>query len=295
MIDQSPTICIYHANCNDGFGAAWAVHKAFPDNNIRYIAAQYNDEPPDVTDERVAIVDFSYKRPVLERMAQQACDILVLDHHATAKDDLLPMMSTSEPIDTRIRGVFDMDHSGAVLTWNWFHDAPVPRLLRYVQDRDLWKFELNGSREISAWINSYPRDFESWDYMDSQLFQRGTENGIPPTLFSQGAAILRTQERIIEAAVRYKHAMHIDNLRVPVAHTTTLFSEVSNRLCEEDPGAPFAASYFMANEGRRIVFSLRSLKDGADVSEIAKQFGGGGHPHAAGFSIGITEFIEMLE
>jgi len=31
--------------------------------------------------------------------------------------------------------------------------------------------------------------------------------------------------------------------------------------------------------------SLRSRPDGADVSEIAKKLGGGGHKHAAGFSL----------
>ena len=34
------------------------------------------------------------------------------------------------------------------------------------------------------------------------------------------------------------------------------------------------------------VFSLRSVRDGVDVSAIAKANGGGGHTRAAGFSVG---------
>jgi len=33
------------------------------------------------------------------------------------------------------------------------------------------------------------------------------------------------------------------------------------------------------------VFSLRSTDEGMDVSEIAKQYGGGGHAHASGFRL----------
>ncbi|MGY8872170.1 MAG: DHHA1 domain-containing protein, partial [Pseudomonadales bacterium] len=46
---------------------------------------------------------------------------------------------------------------------------------------------------------------------------------------------------------------------------------------------PFSATYTI-HDGF-IKFSLRSAKDGLDVSKIAEMFGGGGHEHAAGFSI----------
>jgi len=36
-------------------------------------------------------------------------------------------------------------------------------------------------------------------------------------------------------------------------------------------------------EGR--VFSLRSNDEGVDVSEVAKQYGGGGHRNASGFKV----------
>lgn len=82
------TICIYHANCADGFTAAWAVREALGET-VEYIPAGYGDEPPDVAGADVIIVDFSYKRPVLERMAHTARSIIVLDHHKTARDDLI--------------------------------------------------------------------------------------------------------------------------------------------------------------------------------------------------------------
>ena len=79
------TTCIYHANCPDGFAAAWVVKKAL--ENVVFFPAGYQTTPPDVTGKDVVIADFSYKRPVLLEMAAQANSILILDHHKTAIED----------------------------------------------------------------------------------------------------------------------------------------------------------------------------------------------------------------
>ncbi|WP_274613715.1 hypothetical protein [Vibrio furnissii] len=42
MSNTVRTICIYHANCCDGMGAAWVVHKALNENDdVEFIAASY--------------------------------------------------------------------------------------------------------------------------------------------------------------------------------------------------------------------------------------------------------------
>ena len=82
-----PPICIYHANCMDGFGAAWVVWKYFG-GEVGMHAAGYGSPPPEVGGRDVVIVDFSYKREVLEALAKEARSVLVLDHHKTAQEDL---------------------------------------------------------------------------------------------------------------------------------------------------------------------------------------------------------------
>jgi hypothetical protein len=57
-------LCIYHGNCADGFTSAWVMHHAYL-GGIELYAGTYGQEPPDVTDREVYMVDFSYKRPVL--------------------------------------------------------------------------------------------------------------------------------------------------------------------------------------------------------------------------------------
>ena len=61
-------LCIYHGNCADGFGAAWAVRQYFGDGNVEFHAGLHGEAPPDTTGRDVVIVDFCYKRPVLDKM-----------------------------------------------------------------------------------------------------------------------------------------------------------------------------------------------------------------------------------
>src|SRR3974390_1975841 len=73
--DQQMSVCIYHGNCADGFGAAWVVRKAL--GNIEFFPGKYQEPPPDVRGKDVVMVDFSYKRPVLLEMAEKANSILL--------------------------------------------------------------------------------------------------------------------------------------------------------------------------------------------------------------------------
>ena len=64
-------IIIYHSNCLDGFGSAYIAWKQFGED-ADYIPAHYGNSPPDVKDKKVYIVDFSYPREVLLKMAEDA-------------------------------------------------------------------------------------------------------------------------------------------------------------------------------------------------------------------------------
>ena len=281
---MKPDICIYHGNCADGFTAAWAVCKRFG-TDVQYFPGFYGKEPPDVTGKHVLMVDFSFKRPVLEALAAHARSILILDHHKTARDDLAGLgyiptsydafTETDDPA-ARVGVVFDMDRSGAQIAWDFFHSGePRPKLVDYVADRDLWQFKLPKSREIAATIFSYPYDFTRWDEIARRL-----ETDFE-MLAAEGAAIERKHFKDIdELLAQTTREMVIGGQCVKVANLPyTMSSDAAGKLAE---GAPFGACYFDRPDAR--VFSLRSRGDGAaDVSEIAARYGGGGHKNAAGF------------
>lgn len=291
------SLCIYHSPCADGFGAAWAVWKRFPD--WEFYPGVYQNPPPDVTDRDVVLVDFSYKRSVLDEMAGEARSLLILDHHKSAAEDLVGLpaaRSTWEqhvgylgaPGCSAVGALFDMERSGAGIAWDFFHpDTQRPALIDHIEDRDLWRFALPGTREIQAALFSHPYDFMLWDG-----FMMGEpEGGILEGLRLEGAAIERKHHKDVAELVGVcRREMQIGGHVVPVASLPyTLTSDAGALMCED--GAPFAACYWDTPDGR--VFSLRSLPDGMDVSEIAKQYGGGGHKNAAGFRAPLDQLAQF--
>jgi len=282
-----PDLCIYHAPCQDGFTAAWAIWTRWPD--VEFHPGVYGQCPPDVAGKDVLLVDFSYKKPVLLEMANTARTISVLDHHKSAEADLAAFavdeleaaaeLLHNPPGQPRIQALFDMGRSGARMAWEFSHpDEPAPRLVLHVEDRDLWRFAMNGTREVCADLFSRPYDFWEWDRAFLDLAQPDTWRA----RFQMGEAIERKHHKdIAELLALTARQMVIGDHRVKVANLPyTLSSDAANILAE---GQPFGACYYDNAEGRR-VFSLRSKPDGADVSAIAVRYGGGGHARAAGFS-----------
>lgn len=279
------TLCIYHGNCADGFGAAWAVRKALGAENVDFHAGVYQSPPPDVTDRDVIMVDFSYKRDVVAEMAEKARRVLILDHHKSAFEDLGDAFLNADGAGFNydrynrfhtagVMVYFDMDRSGAGIAWDFFHPGkPRPALIDHIEDRDLWRFALDGTRDIQANVFSYPYDFEIWDsLMDAQV----------QDLIEQGRAIERKHFKDIAELLKVcQRRLEIGGHDVPVASLPyTLTSDAGHQMAQ---GEPFAACYWDTERGR--VFSLRSAEDGMDVSAIAKEYGGGGHMNAAGFEV----------
>lgn len=290
---MKPDICIYHGNCADGFGAAWAVWRRWGDA-VQFVPGVYGKEPPDVTGKRVLMVDFSYKYDVLTAMSFKAQSLVILDHHKTAQTDLarLPQFDGTEiglqsmfqmcwsQNMPEVGTQFDMERSGAQLAWDFcFAGSERPKLIDYIADRDLWRFDLHHSREVAAWLFSHPYEFDLWHGLSSMLAHD------MPLVVAEGAAIERKHHKdIAELLPITTRDMMIGGVKVPCANLPyTMASDAAGKLAE---CAPFGACYFDRADAR--VFSLRSRGHaGADVSEIAKNYGGGGHRNAAGFQMPI--------
>jgi oligoribonuclease NrnB/cAMP/cGMP phosphodiesterase (DHH superfamily) len=289
-------LCIYHGNCADGFTAAWVVRKALG-SDVEFHPGVYQQQPPDVTGRDVLMVDFSYKRPVIEEMRTAAKSILILDHHKTAESDLAGIQApfgptwqrhlenvyqdTCEGVDGTPYALFDIGRSGAQITWDFFNPGkPRPLLVDYTGDRDLWKFDLPLSREVNAYVFANEYTFRNWDYLHAQIrdhmdVQRIAEWG--------GAIEKKHHKDVAELIGVTKRRMVIGGIEVPVANLPyTLTSDAGHLMAQ---GEAFAACYWDTPEGR--VFSLRSTDAGTDVSEVAKQYGGGGHRNASGFKMPI--------
>jgi oligoribonuclease NrnB/cAMP/cGMP phosphodiesterase (DHH superfamily) len=238
----------------------------------------------------VFIVDFSYKRPVMLNLLESAHAVTVLDHHKSAEAELAGLADefAEWPAGQEPEITFDMHKSGARLAWEYLYGNQLlpgrwmdtdstglslespPWLVRYTEDRDLWLWKLPHSREINAALRSYALTFETWD----SLAERG-----PSEFVAEGEAILRAEQQTVAAHVRHAREVALGGHVVLAVNATTLQSEIAGELAA---GRPFGVCYLDTGDGVRR-YSLRSREGGIDVSEIAKQYGGGGHVRAAGF------------
>ncbi|MDZ7809223.1 MAG: DHHA1 domain-containing protein [Arhodomonas sp.] len=280
--------CLYHANCSDGLAAAAAVYLAAPDHGASedladYIPVQHGSPPPwdEIDGQDVVIVDFSYKRDVMLEMSERCNTVLVLDHHASAERDLVDLADNTY-------AHFDMERSGAVMAWDFFHNYgagrthQAPLLYEYIQDRDLWTKHLPGCDDVAMAIRSYPPTIPE--------FLKLLEVSIP-ALRAEGRGIRRWLDLQVEAYVKaWRKAPLLANIgghHVPLINAPGFMaSELAGELAEL---YPFAAVFFHVHEPAddvgKWVFSLRRRDGDVDLSTIAAQAGGGGHPAAAGFSV----------
>lgn len=262
--------CIYHANCADGFTAAWAVWRAHPD--AEFHKGVYGETPPDCKNRDVVMVDFSYKRPALLEIAEQANSVLILDHHKSAESELVDLPSN-------VTAVFDMERSGAMMAWEHYHPGQKPSdLIVHVQDRDLWQFKRKQTRAFQANLFSLEYTFENWDMVNALC----ADDYKYHQFVAEGEAIERKHFKDVAELIQVAATRQvIAGFDVPVLNAPYFYSSDAGHIMGK--GEPFAACYWDTPNGR--VFSLRSGDDGEDVSKIAAIFGGGGHKHAAGFKL----------
>ena len=257
-------LVVLHKGCPDGAGAGYAFWKKFG-NEIEYRFQHYADEMDfEYQDRDIFVADFSFKRDQTQKLLDANARIVMLDHHATAFQELEGL---EHPNLDKSR--MTMEKSGAVIAWEYlFSDTPVPDLLLHIQDRDLWKFELNRTKEISLGLSLEGLDFRKWDSLNiSDLYQ-------------VGRVILKDHQKKVSSIIRNcKREVVIEGHKgILVNAPNYMASDIGEALKDE---ALFVAIYADAVDSRR--FHLRSRA--FDVSVLAAAFGGGGHPLAAGFSV----------
>ncbi len=269
-------LIIYHDRCPDGSAAAWCARQALGSNNCVFYPAIHGKAPPFRkvrAADKTFILDFSYGREDMEQMAGLT-DLLVLDHHASAQ--------------ARCHGLdfcqFDMKRSGAGMAWDHFFPGQErPWFIDYVEDRDIWKWEFGNSREALAYIDTMPKNFDTWDLLNGGHVTLGE-------CVDKGAAIClyltQYDEEVIEASKRLisftdpSGEKHED---IPIINAS--YKGISDLVNKIATGHKFGIGWFHRNDGK-YQFSVRVEENSDfDASKFASLYGGGGHKKAAGFSL----------
>jgi oligoribonuclease NrnB/cAMP/cGMP phosphodiesterase (DHH superfamily) len=292
LLPQNVDIVIYHGRCSDGFGAALAFYKLFQPTGglnangrkVTYFAASFHIPPPPCTGLNVAICDFSYKKDVMLKLISDANSLAIIDHHKSAEEDLTHILEKNK--------IFRMDHSGAFLTWAYcFPTLPMPLLIQYIQDNDIWLKAMLNTREITSYIFSLPFEFEEYEkLLDENVLLNDI---LPVAIGMQKQNEIYTNEALSHVLMKF---VQLDGMYFFVASTNTsvLKSEIGNRIFTKYENANFSCAYSMSDTTAYL--SLRSTNDRTDVSKIASKFGGGGHRCASGMTVfGSCDFGNVLD
>jgi hypothetical protein len=287
-------LVITHRNCYDGVTAAWAF-KNFNGDNFDWHPLNYGDDVEGLPDTRgrvVYMMDITIPREdLVKHIILPSKRTIILDHHKTAEADLdgLKEYIRDEYNVNRVADevIFDMSRSGAGITWDYFERKlgqkrgfHSPRLngvrdnwlVNAVEDRDLWNFKIEYTREIIAYLATQPMTLEAWD----AAFAIGRTN-----IAERGRSIVAYIEMFGSKACKTARKETVEGYEVPTMNILYLnCSDHLHKLHEENPDAPFVVGYFRRSDGKWQL-SFRS-RDNFDCSEIARKFGGGGHKCASG-------------
>jgi nanoRNase/pAp phosphatase (c-di-AMP/oligoRNAs hydrolase) len=278
MQETNETLVIYHADCLDGLGAAWSAFCKLG-ANARYIPAHHGEAIPDFEPgATLYILDFSYSPQLLVEIAAKAGQIILIDHHITAMEQCADFFKL-QPCPENLSLNFEMSHSGCILTWQYFfHDIEPAKILLHIEDRDLWRFKLEGTREITTAL--YERthlDFTEIGTIDL------TE------LLVVGRIQLEQFTGMVKRIGKAAHNVTIKDQVGLAVNSPSLFSSDLGHLLSEKSGT-FGMTYQYDGRKQQWLFSLRSIGD-YDVGHLAVEFGGGGHKNAAGFALDNNPFI----
>lgn len=309
----SNTFVLYHDRCTDGSGARAVAFSVLGDS-ATYIAVNYNQPVPEAVlnaekDSVIYILDFCYSQEILEQLMDKFYKVVVLDHHKSAMAAL-----ANAKVTTPHELVFHMRRSGASLAWEYFYPGkPTPKLIQYIQDRDLWTKNLPNCDAIHAGIRAVLKeDALLWQsaLMDWEDWEAGWED----RLLSTGNVLIESTTSTVKSNIgkaAYRFLVFKDRvLTVALVNATAAPSETGEALCStpvpealQEKGfsnfADFAIIYSIQPDMETVSLSLRSLQGAkiqTDVSEISKAFfGGGGHANASGGKISVADFFELFK
>lgn len=271
---NEPTLILYHADCSDGFGAAWSYWKKLKEKAI-YQPFDYHDSiPEEVSEQHVVMVDVSAPLEVLEEISKKALSFRLIDHHQAAYDEL----------GTFKEAYFNMHHSGAALAWmDAFPETELPPLIKCIEDRDLLAWKIWGSGDVCHVLDILPLDFEEWDIFNNRLeFEFNT-------VMKEGALIRKGIESLVNRIIHKATPIVMNDLHgLALNVPNDLASYAGKKLAEK---SDFGFTWHMGSPG---IAKCSWRSKNHNMIPLAKIFGGGGHTGAGGAKSVPIEKINYL-
>ena len=286
---QTNVHVIGHADL-DGMTAAAIVKQQF--SNASVIITNYNKpihtnkfKPGD----SVFVVDFSLPLEVFRDLKSRGLRIVWIDHHVTAIEQLKAQGWDCE-------GIRMTEYSGAALTWMYFNPGKsfdnAPDVIKLVNWYDLWQHDkdprvrpFNYGAGLWDLRPGYVAGEKFWNTM----FSVGDGDRFLANVVKHGAVIqeyIETQQRILCEDLAYRTEFN-SNTRGKLNIMAMAIRPGNSSIFENMDLSGIDAtltSQYIGGTSKMYRCSVYSPDGVKEIIDIAQQFGGGGHPTAAGFS-----------
>ncbi len=270
------TRVLYRKNCCDSFAAAFCAWKVLG-NNVVYEAVDFNDPIPNLEDEHVIMLGFSFGRAVIEDLMNTTYDLLILDYHE----------STFRSIGDLGCSIINKDKSTSHISWEYFNPtnrSNVPLFIQYIEDRELDKWCKKDSNEFMAYFYTCVQfNFNNFnEYLDSKKIEESINKGKSIIEF-KNSIIKNELTRIVQKSFFNKNAF--------VINASRMVSDIGKAIAKMED-CDISIVWYYDHRLDMIRVTLRTEHDNINVNRIAKRFKGNGNAKCSRFIYG--ESIDKL-
>lgn len=225
---------------------------------------------------KVYIVDFSFDYRIMKLLKEKIDpdNLIWIDHHKTAIDNSIIHNYNN------IKGVRNDKTAACELVWEYFHpNTEVPIGVDYLASYDIWDHSDIYVLYFQYGARKYlPKDYNTTWY---EMFDNQTD--ILNKILSYGKLIYEyecEQNKRIAKSISYTINFH--GHRALVANRGHISSKFFDSIYDPNKHDIFIKYYL--DKSNKYFVSLYTSKD-IDLTNIAKYYNGGGHPHACGFQL----------
>lgn len=284
--------------------------------DAEYVSLDYGQDLPDLSDvEKLYVLGYSLSNKQLKSLQNKKISVTIIDDKnvttyiefisfldggVVSNINLEPSVKfnihvISDP-GLSINFIINTDISSISSCWGYFNsNYSLPKVLKYIEDRHLWKFEYIESRSlyyglISQSVNNNYYWWHTLCISDSLLnfvLQKGN-------IISEYMDVTNREFVLNENNFNYRY---LNGVKIAMFTYTTDVSNIAREIfkLKQDVNIVVGMKIISHNRTR---CELRSRENTIDVGELARKFGGGGKTNSAGIildSIGLQAFFEIFQ
>ena len=298
---------IYHSADLDGWMSAaivkhWFIQKMNNEpinDTIDFIGYNYGQPIPDLSEyDKVIMCDISLPKDEMIKLFENT-DFIWIDHHISAINESKHSSVILSYDDSK--GIRDTKFAACELTWKYFFpNETMPEIVRLLgrydcfghrgtdEEQKVLEFQYGARQCISNYKEAYNH------LIDEGMNYKNPEINTLNVIYDKGKSIYKYL--CTEAKQVYKNGFEItlqepfvglwgsgkDNRKF-ICINKERFNPINFGIDYHKEGYDGCAAFYY--DGKNWCFSLYNDNGLVDCSQIAKQYGGGGHKGASGFII----------